>query len=282
MTSIRRLLLILAVGFVLGGCKTQGRDAYAITSTDTLITFDTENASSISNEATITGLDAGETLLQIDIRPSNKTLYGITSNNYLVTVDPATGVATRVGTTQFTQSTEPLTAPLMDFNPASDYLRVISYQSGATNNAIIRVNPDTGAFIQTDGSTLSYIVGDINEGEAPQLVALAYSNNLSDATTTTLYGLDFTVGSLVRVTTTGSLTTIAALDTGFTTGAGFDIVPNDDKAYVAIADSGGSARIFRLDLSDGSTSSASTIGDGVQIRSLAVTLDEPKQTGFGN
>lgn len=279
MSSLLKLVVVALCGLVLAGCQ-QGRDAYAITTTNTLIKFDTENSNDITSEVAISGLDAGETLLQIAFRPANKQLYGITSNAYLVTVNVDTGAATRLSNSPFL-SNATLTNPVVDFNPVGDYLRVINYQSAGANNVNLRVDPTTGQQLQTDGDgSLSFVTNDTNEGEAPLLAAIAQSNAEDDATSTTLYGLDITTQSLVRITTAGVLTTVHTIERGFTANGGFDIVPNNDKAYIAVADRNGSARFYQFDLSDGSTQNGKDLGNNRQIRSLAVTLDEPKRKGF--
>ena len=134
---------------------------------------------------------------------------------------------------------------------------------------------------------------DANDGEVPQLAAIAHSNNAADATATTLYGLDVTTQSLVRITNAGVLTTLGVLDRGFVAAAGFDIVrQRGDKpadagiAYIAIASRSDSARFYEIDLASGNTSGAtsgtsgSKIGNDLQIRSLAVSLSPPKRKGF--
>lgn len=284
MRTLLPLLSIVVAGILLAGCQ-PARDAYAVTTDDHLIRFKTDNAKTIDADLAITGLNSGETLLQIDFRPANKTLYGITSGNRVVTVDTGTGALTQVGSRPFT--TARLGPPVvMDVNPAFDYLRVIDYQpsSGTTTNTStsnLRVSPTDPTQVTTDGNgTLVYRQGDANEGQTPQLVAIAHINNKSDATSTTLYGLDLTTQSLVSIAT-GTLTTVGALDRGFTASAGFDIVPNNDQAFVAIADRNGSARLYTFNLSSGTTSGGTDIGSGRQIRSLAVVLDQPKRSGFG-
>ena len=98
MKNLIRTLVIVAGGIWFAGCQ-QGRDAYAVTTTDTLIRFDTAKPNNISAEMPITGLAAGETLRQIDFRPADKVLYGITSANRLVTVNTTTGAVTYVPAT---------------------------------------------------------------------------------------------------------------------------------------------------------------------------------------
>lgn len=289
-----RASLLLAAAAAITGCM-NGRDAYAVTDSGTLIKFQTDDPGSIENEVTITGLDSGESVLQIDFRTENGLLYGLTSSSRIATIDADTGLATLVSATPFLTAPAVLNQPVMDINPSQDFIRVIDYQPGGstTDTNILRINPDTGALIQSDGTVLRYNDSDTNDGEIPQLAAIAHSNNDVDATTTTLYGLDFTTQSLVRITNAGVLTSLGVLDRQFVSAAGFDIVrergdqPQDlGIAYVAIAERNNTARFYEIDLADGNTSGAasnnggSTIGGDRQIRSLAVSPSPPKRNGF--
>lgn len=293
-STLLRAGLLLAAAAAISAC-TEGRDAYAITDSGTMIKFQTDDPGSIDNEVTITGLDSGETLLQIDFRTENGLLYGLTSSNRIATIDVDTGVATLVSVTPFLTAPAVLNQPVMDINPAQDFIRVIDYQPGgsSTDTNILRVDPDTGARIQSDGTVLRYNDSDTNDGEIPQLAAIAHSNNDVDATTTTLYGLDFTTQSLVRITNAGVLTSLGVLDRQFVSTAGFDIVrergdqpDNLGIAYVAIAERNNTARFYEIDLADGNTSGAAsnnggaTIGGDRQIRSLAVSPNPPRREGF--
>lgn len=293
-THLLRALLIAAAGLAAAGCQ-NGRDAYAVTGSGSLISFQTDDPGSIDREVAITGLASGESLLQIDFRPENEVLYGLTSSNRIVTVDPVSGVATLVSATPFTS--EVLMQPVMDFNSANDFIRVLDYDAtGGSGSAILRVDPDDGSLIQTDGNgTIRFTDNDANDGEIPQIAAIAHSNPDRDATTTTQYGLDFTTQSLVRITNAGVLSTIGVLDRGFVASAGFDIVrergdqPEDlGTAYVAIAERNSSARLYEINLGSGNTSgvangtNGSEIGNNLQIRSLAVSPKLPKRNGFIN
>ncbi|MCP6335778.1 DUF4394 domain-containing protein, partial [Klebsiella pneumoniae] len=89
----------------------------------------------------------------------------LTSSNRIVTLDPLTGAATRVGTEPFT--TDVLMQPVMDFNPANGFLRVIDFDpTGGSGSAILRIDPTTGALLQSDGDgRLRFTDNDLNEGE---------------------------------------------------------------------------------------------------------------------
>lgn len=287
-----RTALLLVAATALAGCE-NGRDAFAITDSGSLIRFPTDDPGSIDSELTITGLNEGDAVLQIDFSIEPETLYGLTRANRIVTLDRETAVATYVGTGPFT--TDVLQQPVMDYNPANDFLRVIDYDpTGGSGSAILRVDRTTGALLQSDGNgVIRYNDTDANDGEIPQLVAIAHSNGNSRATTTTQYGLDFTTQSLVRVTNAGVLTTIGVLDRAFLDTVGFDIVRQrgdraDDLgvAYIAFANNRDPARFFEIDLADGNTSrsgfgtSGARIGDDRVVRSLAVVPTPPKRDGF--
>lgn len=292
---LMRVVVILAAGAVLGACK-EGRDAYAITDSGTLIKFQTDKPGSLDSEQTISGLGDGESILQIDFRPETEVMYGLTSTGRIATIDPENGVATLVNATTFLPAGVTLNQPVMDINPAQDFIRVIDYQpaGSATSTNILRVDPLTGSLLQSDGTVLRFNDSDTNDGEVVQLAAIAHTNNDIDATTTTLYGLEFNTQSLVRITNAGVLTTIGVLDRGFVATAGFDVVrergdqPEDiGTAYIAIAERNNTSRFYEISLTDGNTSSTgsgtngSEIGSGRQIRSLAVSPKLPKRNGFG-
>lgn len=293
---LMRAVLIVVASIALAACK-EGRDAYAITDSGSLIKFQTDKPESLDNTLTISGLADGESILQIDFRAETEVLYGLTSNNRIATLDPDTGVATLVSTTPFLTPPATLNQPVMDFNPAQDFIRVIDYQPGASEIAtnILRIDPVTGAQLQSDGTVLRFNDSDTNDGEVVQLAAIAHSNNERDATTTTQYGLEFNTQSLVRITNAGVLTTVGILDRGFVAIAGFDIVrergdqPEDiGTAYVAIAERNNTSRFYEINLTDGNTSGTGSgtngaeIGSGLQIRSLAVSPKPPKRNGLGN
>lgn len=288
---LRAACLLLAAA-ALAGCES-ARDAYAITDSGTLIRFQTDDPGSLDAEQTISGLNSGESVLQIDFSIEPEILYGLTSANRIVSIDPETAAASYVGSVPFT--TDVLQQPVMDYNPANDFLRVIDYDAtGGSGSAILRVDRQTGALLQTDGNgVIRYNDTDANDGEIPQLVAIAHSNGNTRATSTTQYGLDFTTQSLVRVTNAGVLTTLGVLDRAFLSTVGFDIVRQrgdraDDLgiAYIAFANNRDPARLFEIDLADGNTSrsgfgtSGARIGDDRVVRSLAVSPTPPKRDGF--
>jgi hypothetical protein len=161
-----------------------------LTKDEQLLTVDTANTAAIVSNQAITGIQAGEQLVGIDVRPATGELYALSAAGNLYTVDPRTGAATLKAalTADPADTTEPFTALAgtdfgIDFNPVPDRLRVVS---DADQN--LRINPDTGA-VTTD-TPIAYDPGDVSSAANPNLVDVAYTNNMAGATTTTLLGLE--------------------------------------------------------------------------------------------
>jgi hypothetical protein len=173
----------------------------------------------------ITGLQGGEVIQAIDVRPLDGTLFGLSNLGQLYTINASTGAATAVGT--------PITLAGIimdiDFNPTVDRIRVTT-----TSGENLRLNPDTGAIASTD-TNFAYGVGDINEGNSLNVAGAAYSNNVAGAATTTLYGLEAAQDYLVIVNppNAGTLNSVAAsTPAGFQGDIGLDISGSTGIAYV--------------------------------------------------
>src|SRR5215204_1887735 len=117
------------------------------------------------------GLQAGETIFGLDIRPANGLIYGIGSTSRLYTINPLTGQAVQVGSAgAFTING---TSFGMDFNPAADRLRLVS-----NTEQNLRLNPNDGTLTATDTAL----------NPAGNVVGVAYSNNFQGALSTILFG----------------------------------------------------------------------------------------------
>lgn len=227
-------------------------DAYALGTNNNLFAFHTSNPSTITSH-TITGLQPAEQLLGIDFRPADGQLYGLGSTSRLYRINTSTGAATMVGTGPFPQALSNISYGI-DFNPLADRLRVINYA-----DLNLRVNPTNGTLTARDT--------DITPGSAA-ISAVAYSNNYSGAASTVLYGLEASTGNLYRLDNpnAGQLTLVADLNLSTSTENGFDIVGQDNKAYVLF--SGPTAKLYRINLQN---STITEVGDfPVNVRGLAL------------
>jgi hypothetical protein len=70
-------------------------DAVALTSAGRLISFDRDAPDTLRNAVTPVGLEAGESILGIDVRPADGRLYALTDRARLYTVDLPSGNAVR-------------------------------------------------------------------------------------------------------------------------------------------------------------------------------------------
>ncbi len=198
-------------------------DTLALTSAGRLVTFNlTEGA--VRTATAVTGLQSGEVLLGLDVRPGGTTAnqaIALGSSGRLYVIDPATAAATVKATlvadpNDTTAAFTALTGAQfgVDFNPVADRLRVVS-----NTGQNLRINADTGATI-TDG--------DLNVATTPRLgvTAVAYTNDFSTACRTALYYLDTTTDELFTTTDPngGALTSIGVLGVDAAAVSAFDIV----------------------------------------------------------
>jgi hypothetical protein len=231
---------------------------YASSGND-LARFDS-GATGVVTSVPITGLQTGESIVGLDVRPANQVVYGVGSSSRLYTINPLTGVATQVGAAgAFTLSG---TSFGTDFNPVPDRIRVVS-----NTGQNLRINPNDGTLAATD--TAITPAGNTMTG-------LAYSNNVSGAAVTTLYAIDTTLGQLSTiggingvpspnggvVTHLGSL----GLGTGLDLRVGFDISGLDGVAYATIL-TGGTDKLYTINLTTGAATLVGTIGNGTTIYS---------------
>lgn len=195
--------------FLVAACAAAGARAetiYLLTSSNTLVTTSTDAPSSIDSSLQIIGVNAGEVLVGIDVRPQNQKLYALGVNAAANTATlyhlaPETGVAAAVGAASSIGFTDASLTPIdfpdpamvawdIDFNPAADRLRVVA---GSLN---FRVNPNSGAAM--DGNAGASGVnpdGSINGGTTT-VSATAYTNNQPNGFSTTQYTVDASTDSL--------------------------------------------------------------------------------------
>lgn len=204
----------------------------------------------------LTGLQAGETLVDIDVRPASQVLFGIGSTNRMYTISPTTGVATQVGAAgAFVLNG---TAFGIDFNPFVDRLRVVS-----NTEQNLRLNPNDGSLAATDTAL----------NPAGNVVSVAYSNNAAGASPTTLYGIDSAAGTMITIGSVngtpnspngGAITTVGSLGLGtnLNEAIGFDISGLDGVGYASIT-TGGISRLYTVNLATGAATLAASNGGAI-------------------
>jgi len=240
-----------------------GLEYYALEqSGDHLLSFAPNG--SLQNSVPITGLAAGDSLVDIDFFTSgDKQLYGLGKGGTLYTLNRATGAATvNVAAAAVGNPT------VIDFNPAADRLRIFSGDSN------YRLTPNTGV-VSSDGS-LAYAVGDANEGENPFLTGAAYINNFDAPPGTALYSIDSDLNTVVLHSGApqfSTLNTLASLSLGgspydISGHVGFDILsvmPGQNRVFLS-----DNRDVYQLNLASGAMTALTTFQTGEEIRSIAV------------
>jgi hypothetical protein len=246
---------------------------YAVTdaSEPRLLSFDPATPDRILAAPKLSGLEAGEVVRGMDLRPATGGLYVLTTTSggaaRIRALDAGTGALS--GPLTLGADPSDLTSPYtsltvgggvgVDFNPVPDRLRVVT-----AAGEDVRVNPANG-LVTTDAA--------LNPG-TPQAVGAAYTNSYTGASTTTLYDIDAASYSLAiqNPPNNGTLTTVGSL--GITPDSaqdlGFDITPNGNVAYL-IARVTGVSRLYTVNLATGAATPVGTVGDGATpIRGFAI------------
>ena len=172
-----------------------------------LVSFDSATPATFTRSIKITGTTA--TLLALDVRDSNMTLYGLGDDLRLYTINQFTGLATAVG------GVLALTGQNFgfDFNTAVDALRIVSNDG---SNYV--VNPNTGT-LMTVATSVFFAAGDPNAGKEPIVTANGYRHG-----TATQFAISTSQDVLVtQGNNAGTLTTVGSLGVPVGPRTSFDI-----------------------------------------------------------
>lgn len=207
---------------------------YGLTEDNRLLRFSPVAPGVVLDEVEVSGLEDGDALVGIDVRPATGDLIGVGSGSVLYAIDPDSGEATAIG-----EAFQPEVAGELvgfDFNPTVDRIRLVT-DTGQN----LRLNPETGQ-IGTNADTgeptidgdAAYAVGDANAGATPALSGAGYTNSVADAESTRLYVIDAAQGVLAiqDPPNDGVLNTVGSLGVAVEGPLGFDIAPSG-AAYAA-------------------------------------------------
>ncbi len=246
-----------------------------------LLQFSVNSPGVIQAERIINGHvdDGSPFVIGMDFRPSTGALYVLFSDNRLYTVNTSTGAATEVAQLDVGGSQ----IRTINFDPTRDRLRVLTAQDESFD-----FFPD-GTLAGQD-SHLSYASGDPHASETPTIDAVSFPGG-AGAQTTTAYGIDSTIDSLVTIGSvngtptsqdSGQVFTVAELSRSVG-GAGappFDIetVGVSPSGYLTDSD-GTETHLFRVNLSTGLLTDLGEVGVDRRIQALSVV---PGTAGGGS
>lgn len=261
MQSITQTLAgVLMAGTVLAAASSPvlAASAIGLVADKTLVMFDTDEPK-VSEIIEVSGVDR---LLGIDVRPADGMLYGVAADGSIVTIDTSSGEASVKS--KLSQMLPDGVDAVVDFNPAADKLRLMG-----TDGTNLRVNVDDGA-VTVDGS-LAYDAADMHAGEAPAIVAGAYTNSIGKPEKTALYDIDATIVALIQQTSPndGTLAAVGKLGIEGADAYALDISSTADLTNTAYLVAG--STVYKVDLTSGTATAGGDISgaDGA-IRDIAI------------
>ncbi|MGW0117982.1 DUF4394 domain-containing protein [Streptomyces sp. NPDC003327] len=250
----------------------QALHAIGLTGDQRLVEFDVNKPSKAWSLGKVSGLSGDTRLVGIDFRVQNEKLYGVGNNGGIYILNTTNAKAMKVS-----QLTVALAGAAfgVDFNPAANRLRVIS-DTGQN----LRHNVDDPAAPLTTAVDGTLTNPTMPPSTAMGVTGAAYTNNdLNAVTATVLFDLD-TMADRVSLQSpanagtlapTGNLGVDAALD------AGFDIFYSTttgmNHGFAAIG-SGGSYRLYAIDVLTGKATSKGAFPAKYQVTDLALPVNQ--------
>ncbi|MAA97969.1 MAG: hypothetical protein CMN87_06380 [Stappia sp.] len=238
--------------------------AIALTGDRMLHVVDTGTAT-VEKSMEVQGVDR---LLGIDLRPATGQLIGVSATFDIVEIDPETGMATKISTMDKELPVADGAPVIVDFNPKANKLR---FMSGTTNH---RVDIESGK-VTVDGS-LAFESKDMHAGEAPAIVAAAYTNSHGKPETTAMYDIDSTIVALIRQTSPndGTLAAVGKLGIEGSDVYAFDIATDAEGNNTAWLVSGPMVHTVSLETGKVTGSWPLKGADGVKVRDITVMTAE--------
>jgi outer membrane autotransporter protein len=240
-----------------------------------LFTFNSNAPGTAVRSVTLTGLRPGDRIAALDRRPASpRLLYGLGASGQLYLINRVTGQTFAIGA-PLTLTGAPAAGVGLDFNPAVDLLRVTT-----TFGQNLRVNPDTGALVGTDGS-FAYASGDSGAGTRPLIAGAAYTNNVPGGTPTSLYVIDVNRGVLALQGSlngspvspnTGTLFTVGSLGVATNTAVGFDISATGEVLATLTNPNTLVTSLYRINLATGAATLIGALAGNATYEGLAFAL----------
>lgn len=270
----------LTAALLLAAPLAHGQRLFTITPGNEVNIVDAGAPGTVLQSGAVTGLFANESILGLDYRANGGGIFAISDQNNVYQIDQNTFAASQIGGT--------LAPPLngidyaIDFNPAFNggvFFRVIS---NTDKNRV--VDSTTGGYLApVEKTPVFYADGDPNLGQDPNIQGIAYSNNVSGATSTQQFGIDTTLGILATVANNaGTLNTIGSLGiSNLTDEAGFDIDGDSGIAYAILQVSGGFSNLYSINTATGAATPIGVVGNGLTVRDFTVIpIPEPSSAAL--
>ena len=268
MTDLRRAAVAtagaLAIALSAAAPARAAEALYGVTDSNALVTLNSDSPGALRASVPITGLQEGENVLALDLRPKSGQLYVLGSTSRVYVVNAASGAASSLG--------NPFSPALagsnfgIDVDPVADRIRLTS--DGRQN---LRLNPDDGQVAGQDG-TLAYADGDPGAGTTPSFAATAYTSEAKVFVIDTARDVLGTTNAAVD----GKVITVGPLGVDLQEPVTFDVAA-DGRAWVAGRVAGTSAStLFVADLATGKLApGAANPGMGAVLRGIGAAGTVP-------
>jgi hypothetical protein len=173
---------------------------WGLTSDGRLVSFTMQNLAAFATDTPVTGLQGGETLVAIDVRPADGRLYGLTSAGRLVPIDTATGAAGA--------------GIALAANPADTVAPVFAALDGTrfgmdfhAFDDVLRIQSNTGQSLRVVSAT-GMVSQDINLQtpagfSTPAVVGTAFTNNYVGGASTVSFVIDAANNRVMRFGSAG-------------------------------------------------------------------------------
>lgn len=205
-----------------------------------LFYFESDAPEDVDRE-TLSGLDEGENLLGLDVRPATGGLYVLGDHGNVYVVNTLSNTALKVASLPIELDAADRNVKFgVNFNPVADRMRIVTNDDENFN-----VDPATGA-VTVEGK-LQY---DNQDHESPSVVAAAYTLPPAGHPTT-LYAVDQNRDGLYKVLppASGVLSDREALDIDPSQVTGLDI--GHDAGGFLVTTTNGTSQLFQLDVVTG-------------------------------
>ena len=242
---------LLGAALALTALSSQAVTLVGLTSSNEVARIDTANVAAATSTA-ISGLDAGDRFVGIDLRPGNNTIYGVTLSNKLYTLNEFTGAATFVAGLSSSIVNSSLGYGI-DFNPAADFSGAASLRFVSSAGDNYAINANTGAVtvatsIASGFSGVGYTNSKPNPTAAPAAPSLYYINSNSD-----------TLSVATSAFNNPTINTVGSLGVDVLRANGFEVLANG-TAFAGLNVDGSSltSGIYRINLATGAATSVGT------------------------
>lgn len=242
---------LLGAALALTALSSQAVTLVGLTSSNEIARIDTTNVAAATSMA-ISGLDAGDRFVGIDLRPGNNTIYGVTLSNKLYTLNEFTGAATFVAGLSSSIVNSSLGYGI-DFNPAADFSGAASLRFVSSAGDNYAINANTGAVVVATSIApgfggVGYTNSQPNPTVAPAAPSLYYLNSNSD-----------TLAVATSAFNNPTINNVGSLGVDVLRANGFEVLA-DGSAFAGLNVDGSSltSGIYRINLATGAATSVGT------------------------